>query len=119
MSWSSLEPSRRDLQFNVTVYEKKMNIQRRFGPFSIIACVWLLAADWRFVSRRLAPQRPAQSSVERRARSFSVMVIVVEARLRMDRIEQVCYYKYKAMLRQEMNNDWFTIDHDIWVSFIS
>ena len=31
-------------------------------------------------------------------------------------VQPVGYYNYKALLRQEINNDWVLIDHDIWVS---
>lgn len=31
-------------------------------------------------------------------------------------VQRVVYCKYKAQLRQEINNDWVHIDHDIWVS---
>ena len=36
----------------------------------------------------------------------------------MDAWEQMGYFTYKARLRQEINNDWVDINHDIWVSLL-
>ena len=34
----------------------------------------------------------------------------------MDRWQQIGYFSYKAKLRQDINDDWIDINHDIWVS---
>ncbi len=47
----------------------------------------------------------------------STTLTMFETCCTMDRWQQIGYFTYKAKLRQDINDDWIDIDHDIWVSF--
>lgn len=48
----------------------------------------------------------------------STTLTMFETCCTMDRWQQIGYFTYKAKLRQDINDDWIDINHDIWVSFV-
>ena len=49
----------------------------------------------------------------------STTLTMFETCCTMDRWQQIGYFSYKAKLRQDINDDWIDINHDIWVSLFS
>lgn len=48
--------------------------------------------------------------------STTTTLTMFETCCTMDQWQQIGYFTYKARLRQDINDDWIDIDHDIWVS---
>ncbi len=48
--------------------------------------------------------------------STTTTLTMFETCCTMDQWQQIGYFTYKAKLRQDINDDWIDIDHDIWVS---
>ena len=46
----------------------------------------------------------------------SQLAFMFETCYSMDRWQQIGYFGYKARLRRDINDDWYDIDKDIWVS---
>jgi hypothetical protein len=56
------------------------------------------------------------SSSAATAMSTTTTLTMFETCCTMDQWQQIGYFTYKAKLRQDINDDWIDIDHDIWVS---
>lgn len=85
-----------------------MGILQITGENTTIACVALgpiFAIAW-----------PARVAFNGRLVAWQSPVKMMAACAVFEDSQRLGYCKYKAQLRQEINNDWLLIDHDIWVS---